>query len=363
MRAQLGGQKKKRKRRCGVKGENTMSVSVEKKPFGVTKDGESVSVYCIKNEALAVEIMEYGAAIRSLRVHHGGAWTDVVLGYDTLREYEKNDGYLGACIGRVGNRIGGAAFTLNGKDYRLAGNDGENHLHGGVRGFDKYVWSAEMLPDGVRLTRVSPDGEEGYPGTMCAAVSYRLCGDTLTMAYEASADRDTLCNLTNHSYFNLNGSGSVLGHTLQIGAEEFLENSAATLPTGKRLPVAGTPFDFRAPKRVGQDIGADDVQLRNGGGYDHNFCLTGETAAVLRGDASGITMTVRTTLPGMQLYTANFLTERRGKQGAIYAPRCALCLETQYFPNAMACDGFEKPILRAGDIWRHCTTLTFSGKR
>ena len=220
-----------------------------------------------------------------------------------------------------------------------------------------------MLPDGVRLTRVSPDGEEGYPGTMCAAVSYRLCGDTLTMAYEASADRDTLCNLTNHSYFNLNGSGSVLGHTLQIGAEEFLENSAATLPTGKRLPVAGTPFDFRAPKRVGQDIGADDIQLRNGGGYDHNFCLTGETAAVLRGDASGITMTVRTTLPGMQLYTANFLTERRGKQGAIYAPRCALCLETQYFPNAMACDGFEKPILRARDLWRHCTTLTFSGKR
>lgn len=337
MRAQLSGQEKKRKRRCGVKGENTMSVSVEKKPFGMTKDGESVSVYCIKNEALAVEIMEYGAAIRSLRVHHGGAWTDAVLGYDTLREYEENDGYLGACIGRVGNRIGGAVFTLNGKDYRLAGNDGENHLHGGVRGFDKYVWSAEMLPDGVRLTRVSPDGEEGYPGTMCAAVSYRLCGDTLTMAYEASADRDTLCNLTNHSYFNLNGSGSVLGHTLQIGAEEFLENSAATLPTGKRLPVAGTPFDFRAPKRVGQDIGADDIQLQNGGGYDHNFCLTGETAAVLRGDASGITMTVRTTLPGVQLYTANFLTERCGKQGAIYAPRCALCLETQYFPNAMAC--------------------------
>lgn len=340
-----------------------MSVSVEKKPFGVTRDGEAVSVYCIRNEALAVEIMEYGAAIRSLLVHHGGAWTDVVLGYDTLREYEENDGYLGACIGRVGNRIGGAAFTLNGKDYRLAGNDGENHLHGGVRGFDKYVWSAEMLPDGVRLTRVSPDGEEGYPGTMCAAVSYRLCGDTLTMAYEASADRDTLCNLTNHSYFNLNGGGSVLGHTLQIGAEEFLENSAATLPTGRRLPVAGTPFDFRAPKRVGQDIGADDIQLRNGSGYDHNFCLTGETAAVLRGDASGITMTVRTTLPGVQLYTANFLTERRGKQGAIYAPRSALCLETQYFPNAMVCDGFEKPILRAGDLWRHCTTLTFSGKR
>lgn len=337
-----------------------MHVSVKKKPFGVTRGGEAVSVYCIKNEALAVEIMEYGAAIRSLLVNHGGVWTDVVLGYDTLREYEENDGYLGACVGRVGNRIGGAAFILNGKRYTLAGNDGENHLHGGVRGFDKYVWSAEELPDGVRFTRISPDGEEGYPGTLRAAVSCRLRGDTLVTEYEASADRDTLCSMTNHSYFNLNGDGSVLGHTLQINADEFLENSAATLPTGRRLPVAGTPFDFRAPKRVGRDIGADDIQLENCGGYDHNFCLTESTAAVLRGDASGITMTVRTTLPGVQLYTANFLTERRGRHGAFYAPRCALCLETQYFPNAMACTGFEKPILLAGESWRQRTSLTFS---
>ncbi len=339
-----------------------MPVSVEKKPFGVTKDGESVNAYIIRNDALAAEILEYGATIHSLRVQHGGVWTDVVLGYDTLREYEENDGYLGACVGRVGNRIGGGAFALNGKTYMLAKNDGENHLHGGVRGFDKYVWAAEELPDGVRFARVSPDGEEGYPGTLRAAVSYRLQGDTLAMEYEASADEDTLCNLTNHSYFNLNGGGSVLDHTLQISSDEFLENSAATLPTGNRLPVAGTPFDFRAPKRIGQDIGAEDIQLRNCGGYDHNFCLTGDPAAVLRGDTSGITMTVRTTLPGVQLYTANVLTERRGKNGAVYAPRGALCLETQYFPNAMACEGFEKPILRAGDRWRHRTTLKFSGK-
>lgn len=337
-----------------------MPVSVEKKPFGVTKGGEAVNIYCIKNDMLAVEIMEYGAAVRSLLVQRGGAWTDVVLGYDTLREYEENDGYLGACVGRVGNRIGGAGFTLNGKTYTLARNDGENHLHGGVRGFDKYVWTAEELPDGVRFARVSPDGEEGYPGTLHAAVSYRLQGNTLVIEYEASADQDTLCSLTNHSYFNLNGSGSVLGHTLQINADEFLENSAATLPTGRRLPVAGTPFDFRVPKRVGQDIGTDDIQLRNCGGYDHNFCLTGETAAVLRGDVSGITMTVRTTLPGMQLYAANFLTERRGKNGAVYMPRAALCLETQFFPNAMACEDFEKPILRAGELWREHTALIFS---
>lgn len=337
-----------------------MPVSLEKKPFGVTKGGEAVNIYCIKNDMLAVEIMEYGAAIRSLLVQRGSAWTDVVLGYDTLREYEENDGYLGACVGRVGNRIGGADFTLNGKTYTLARNDGENHLHGGVRGFDKYVWTAEELPDGVRFARVSPDGEEGYPGTLHAAVSYRLQGNTLVIEYEASADQDTLCSLTNHSYFNLNGSGSVLGHTLQINADEFLENSAATLPTGRQLPVAGTPFDFRALKRVGQDIGTDDIQLRNCGGYDHNFCLTGETAAVLRGDVSGITMTVRTTLPGMQLYAANFLTERRGKNGAVYMPRAALCLETQFFPNAMACEDFEKPILRAGELWREHTALIFS---
>ena len=229
-----------------------------------------------------------------------------------------------------------------------------------MRGFDKYVWTAEELPDGVRFARVSPDGEEGYPGTLHAAVSYRLQGNTLVIEYEASADQDTLCSLTNHSYFNLNGRGSVLGHTLQINADEFLENSPATLPTGRRLPVAGTPFDFRVPKRVGQDIGTDDIQLRNCGGYDHNFCLTGDTAAVLCGDVSGITMTVRTTLPGMQLYAANFLTERRGKNGAVYMPRAALCLETQFFPNAMACEDFEKPILRARKLWRVHTALIFS---
>ena len=229
-----------------------------------------------------------------------------------------------------------------------------------VRGFDRYVWSSEEMPDGVRLTRISPDGEEEYPGTLSVSVYYRIQDNMLIMEYSAFTDKDTLCSLTNHSYFNLNGEGSVLGHTLQINAEEFLENSAATLPTGKRLSVAGTPFDFRTPKRVGQDIGRDDVQLQNCGGYDHNFCLTGEAAAVLRGDKSGIVMTVRTTLPGMQLYTANFLTERRGKGGAAYSPRCALCLETQYYPNAMACAGFEKPILRKGETWRHSTILLFS---
>ena len=195
-------------------------------------------------------------------------------------------------------------------------------------------------------------------------MSYRLCGDALTMEYEASADRDTLCNLTNHSYFNLNGSGSVLGHTLQISADEFLENSAATLPTGKRLPVAGTPFDFRAPKRVGQDISADDSQLRNCGGYDHNFCLPDDgslyEAAVLHSAQSGISMRVFTTMPGVQLYTANFLGPWNGKGGALYEKRGAVCLETQFYPNAMRCAGFRKPILKAGEAYHQETVYAFS---
>lgn len=335
-------------------------ISVKKSPFGITKGGDAVNSYTVSGEALRVELLEYGATIRTLQVKTGAGWTDVVLGYDTLEEYEENDGFVGAAIGRVGNRIGGAAFTLNGKTYPLAKNNGENHLHGGVQGFDRHLWTAEPLENGVRFCRTSPDGEEGYPGTMQASVSYRLQGNTLVMDYAATVDQDTLCNLTNHSYFNLNGGGTVLEHTLQINGAEFLENSAATLPTGRRLPVEGTPFDFRTPKRVGQDIQQEDTQLQNCGGYDHNFCLSGHPAAVLRGDTSGITMTVDTTLPGVQLYTANFLGQRRGKNGADYQPRCALCLETQYFPNAMACPGFEKPILRTGDTWRHRTTLTFS---
>ena len=341
-----------------------MAVKIEKRSFGKTARGENVTLFEIGTPELTARVLDYGATVQALLVKDkNGKSVDVVLGHDTIEGYETHDGYLGACVGRVANRIGGAEFTLNGKTYPLAKNDGQNHLHGGLRGFDKYVWDAEILEDGVKFSRVSPDMEEGYPGTLTVSVTYRVENGALVITYDAKSDRDTLCNLTNHSYFNLNGGGSALSHVLQINADQFLENSNQCMPTGKILSVDGTPFDFRAGKPVGQDIGADDIQLRNGGGYDHNFCLTGETAAVLRGDASGITMTVRTTLPGMQLYTANFLTERRGKQGAIYAPRCALCLETQYFPNAMACDGFEKPILRARDLWRHCTTLTFSGKR
>ena len=327
--------------------------------FGTTALGETVEIWTLKNEFLTAEVLAYGAALR--RLVFGGM--DVVLGYDTLLEYERNDGCFGATVGRVCNRIGGASFTLNGKTYPLAKNDGENHLHGGVQGFDKRIWIAESLPDGVRLRRLSPDGEEGYPGALNVSVTYRLDGAALQIEYEAESDADTLCSLTNHSYFNLNGGGTAMEHTLTLAAETYLETSPGCLPTGRALPVAGTPFDFRTAKPVGRDIDAPAEQLQLVNGYDHHFCIEGgglRRAAVLRGDRSGITLTLDTTSPGVQLYTANWLSRRNGKGGAVYEPRCAVCLEPQFPPDAVHHPAFPQPLLRKGEVYRHCTIYTFS---
>ena len=299
--------------------------------FGITALGETVESWTLKNEFLTAEVLTYGATLR--RLVFGGV--DVVLGYDTLAEYERNDGYVGATVGRVCNRIGGASFGLNGKTYPLAKNDGENHLHGGARGFDKYIWAAESLED----------------------------GESLRIEYEAESDADTLCSLTNHSYFNLNGGGTAMAHTLALAAERYLETSPGCLPTGRVLPVAGTPFDFRAAKAVGRDIDTAAEQLRLVNGYDHHFCVDGaglRRAAVLRGDSSGIAMTMDTTSPGVQLYTANWLSRRGGKNGAVYEPRCAVCLEPQFPPDAVHHPGFPQPLLRRGEVYRHCTVYSFS---
>ena len=338
-----------------------MAMKIEKSIFGTTKHGEPVSCYTIHTPDLRVKLLDYGATIQSLFVKDkSGDWVDVVLGYDTIREYEENDGYLGACIGRVGNRIGGAKFTLNGNTYSLYKNDGENHLHGGLCGFNSHVWQTEEVENGLRFSRVSPDGEEGYPGTLHVSATYLIHGSTLTLAYQAQSDADTLCNLTNHTYFNLSGKGTVLNHLLRINAERFLENDAGCLPTGRLLLVSNTPFDFRTEKEIGRDIGLDNIQLKNCGGIDHNFCLGGETAAQLYSKETGIEMTVTTTMPGVQVYSGNFLTDRAGKYGATCHKRDAICLETQYYPNAMACEAFEKPILRARDIYHHTTSFAFS---
>ena len=330
--------------------------------FGKTAEGQTVTAWRIENGAMSAVILDYGATIQSLTApDKSGKPTDVVLGYDTVSEYEQNSGYLGATIGRVGNRIGGACFSLNGKTYQLAKNNGENHLHGGIRNFSKVVWQAEPVGESaVRFSRLSPDGEENYPGNLRVSVTFTLSEDGLHICYDADTDADTLVNLTNHAYFNLNGGGSVLTHLLQVNAEKFTENDTGCLPTGKFIAVEGTPFDFRSAKPIGQDIGADDVQLRNGEGYDHNFVLTGgRDAAVLYSEESGICMTTRTTTPGVQVYSANHLTPRKGKNGASYDIRHAICLETQLFPNAMRCYGFPSPILHAGEHLHSETAYLF----
>lgn len=332
-------------------------------PFGRTRNGAAVTAYRLENAAGAsVTVLDYGATIQSLSVPNAaGGLTDVVLGYDTVTEYEDNGGFLGATIGRVGNRIGGASFQLGGRTYALARNDGPNHLHGGRRGFDRRMWEAELRDDSLVFSRLSPDGEESYPGDLQVEVTFTLTEDNaLRIAYDAVASQDTLVNLTNHSYFNLNGGGTVLNHTLQVFAHRFAENDDGCLPTGRLLPVEGTPFDFRTPKTIGADIGRDDEQLRRGGGYDHNYVLAGPRAVVLRGDQSGIVLTVDTDQPGMQLYTANSLTQRPGKGGTTMGPRDAVCLETQLFPDGIHRYGFPSPILRAGQRMHSETVFSFT---
>lgn len=340
-------------------------MSISTFSFGTLHDGTPVTAARLTTvRGASVTILDFGATIQSLRVpNRDGGLTDVVLGYDDAASYESDGDHLGATIGRVGNRIGGAAFSLGGKTYELAKNDGENHLHGGVVGFDKRMWTMCASDDKIVCERLSPDGEEGYPGNLRVRVTFTLTeGNALRIAYDADTDADTLVNLTNHAYFNLDGGGSVLEHTLQVSAERFCENDAHCLPTGKLLDVDGTPFDFRAPKRLGADIGADDVQLRNGGGYDHNYCLAGTRAACLCAARSGIVMAVETDLPGMQVYSGNFLSGKAGRGGAVMRARDAVCLETQLYPNATNCYGFPSPILRKGKHLHSETAYLFSVK-
>jgi len=337
-------------------------MSVWKSTFGQLANGKNVAAWHVQSGNIQATLLEYGATVQSLLVPaKDGRLVDVVLGYDTPEEYVANTCFFGAVIGRVANRIGGAAFSLGGKTYSLVRNNGENHLHGGTCGFDRRVWQGEAVGENaVRFSRLSPDGEEGYPGNLQVQVTYTLSDGGLFIDYEAQTDADTPVVLTNHSYFNLNGHGSVLEHTLFVAAERFTENDAGCLPTGRILPVAGTPFDFRRAKKIGLDIDAEDAQLRYGGGYDHNFILTGAAdAAVLTGDCSGIRMTMRTDMPGVQVYSGNNIVPHGGKGGVSYSRRDALCLETQLFPNALRCYGFPSPILHAGELLKTQTAYLF----
>ena len=319
--------------------------------FGTTRDGREIHEIVMEDSAgNRAHLINFGAAIRCLCVKdRDGILRDVCLGYDSLREYEEQDGCLGATMGRCTNRTAKARVTLSGRAYKLTENRPGYHMHGGKVGFNKKVWDYEIVNDKVVFTYVSPDGEEGYPGTVTAKVLYSWNGDgTLRIEYDCVSDQETVINLTNHSYFNLNGGGTVLDHTLWLNAERITELGEGSIPTGRYIDVEGTPFDFRVMKPIGRDIDAPDAQLAIGSGYDHNFVLGGKHAATLRGDRSGIEMRVFTDMPGVQFYSANFLGERKGSFGRDFFPRCAAALETQLFPHAMRCYGFPSPVLRAG---------------
>ncbi|MDZ7370378.1 MAG: galactose mutarotase [candidate division KSB1 bacterium] len=353
--------------------EQYMSVSVQREPFGAA-NGKPVELFTLTNKSgMKVQITNYGGTIVSLWVpDKNGVLGDVVLGHDNLEGYLKASPYFGSTIGRYGNRIAQGRFTLDGVEYRLAQNNGANHLHGGVRGFDKQIWEAKARRGknkaAIELSRVSPDGEEGYPGELYARVTFTLTDDNaLQIDYLAKTNKPTVCNLTNHSYFNLRdgGASTILDHLLQIDADYYLPVDAGLIPVGKPAPVEGTPFDFRTPTRIGERIDQQDEQLANGGGYDHNWVLNGENGvlrrvATLSDPVSGRVMEIYTTEPGLQFYSGNFLDGTiKGKNGVVYAHRSGLCLETQHFPDSPNRPDFPSVVLRPGQVYRSTTIYKF----
>jgi aldose 1-epimerase len=347
---------------------------VERQLFGRTPDGAAVECFALANaRGCEARVITYGGIVVSLRVpDRAGALDDVVLGHEDLAGYIAASPYFGAIVGRYGNRIAHGRFTLDGRERRLATNDGAHHLHGGVRGFDKVVWSATMADTeaGARIVlhHESPDGDEGYPGTLAAEVAYTLTeADELVVDYRATTDAATHVNLTQHSYFNLAGAGrgDILGHELTIHADAFVAVDATLVPTGELAPVDGGAFDFRRPRAIGARIGDGDEQLRNGRGYDHSFVLRRDgrglaPAARLVDPGSGRTLDVRTTEPGLQLYSGNFLDGSiRGKGGRVYAHRSGLCLETGHFPDSPNQPSFPSTVLRPGEEYRSRTVFAF----
>jgi len=322
---------------------------------------------------MEVRLASYGARITSIKVpDRKGAFADIVLGFDTVESYRTSPKkpYLGVTLGRYAGRIANGRFTLDGVEHVLAKNNGPNHNHGGVTGFDKVVWDAKRIPNGVQFDYTSPDGEEAYPGKLDVCVTYTLTDkNELIIDYRATTDRATPVNLSNHSYFNLAGEGSdtVLNHELRIIADGMLPIDKTSLPTGKIVPVADTPFDFRQPKPVGRDIDQPNDQLANGSGYDHTFVLNpskngvSEPAATLYEKNSGRRLQVFTDQPGVQLYTANFLDGSLiGKSGRPYQKRSALCLETQHFPDSPNQPQFPNTILKPGETYKTRTIYQFS---
>jgi aldose 1-epimerase len=355
------------------------TASVTRASFGTTPDGTPVDVYTLTNaHGIRMRVLTYGGIVQSLETpDRAGKLDDVVLGFDDLQGYVKSSPYFGAIVGRYGNRIAGGRFTLDGKTYKLATNNGPNALHGGIKGFDKVVWAAQQFKSdsgvGVVLTHTSPDGDEGYPGTLNAKVTYTLTDrDELAIDYEATTDKATPVNLTNHSYWNLAGEGArdILGHVLTIESSAIVPVDSTLIPTGSLMPVAGTPFDFRSPTAIGARIEDKHQQIQFGKGYDHTFVLDGARqngvahAAHVAEPTTGRTLDVYTTEPGVQFYSGNFLDGTiTGKRGRVYGHRSGLALETHHYPDSPNRPNFPSTILRPGQTYRTHTVYKFGTEK
>jgi aldose 1-epimerase len=348
--------------------------AVTKKSGGKLPNGASVDLYTLKDDKLEVQVITYGGFVAAIKVpDRAGKVDDIVLGFDDAAGYYENNhstkaSSFGPIIGRYANRIAHAAFTLDGKTYTLTKNDGDNTIHGGPNGFSNQMWEAKEIKDGVELHYLSKDGEEGYPGDLSVTVRYTLEGGDLKIEYRATTDRPTVLNLTNHSYFNLSGQGhgNVLHDQLKLNASRFTPVDEHLIPTGELKSVVGTPFDFLKAHAIGDHIDADDEQIRRGKGYDHNFVIDGggkelTLAAEAYDPETGRMLTVLTTEPGVQMYTANHLDGSiHGKQGAAYQKNGALCLETQHFPDSPNHADFPSTLLRPGGEFRSVTVYRFS---
>ncbi|MBL8231122.1 MAG: galactose mutarotase [Bryobacterales bacterium] len=347
---------------------------VTQENFGKTADGAPVRLFTLNNKnGVRVAITNYGGIITSLHTpDRKGKPGDIVLGFDTLDGYLKGHPYFGALVGRYANRIGKAQFSLAGKQYKLAANNGENHLHGGLKGFDKAVWTARESSSADRcsleLSYLSKDGEEGYPGNLSVKVVYTLSdSNELRIDYSARTDRDTVLNLTNHTYFNLAGSGDILKHQLTLQANHYTPVDTGLIPTGELRSVAGTPFDFTKPVAIGSRIDQADQQLKLGKGYDHNFVLSGAPGPLrvfgeVSDPASGRTLTLSTTQPGVQFYTGNFLDGSLEGKGRKYTFRSGFCLETQHFPDSPNRPSFPTVVLKPGSEYHSSTVWKFGAR-
>ncbi len=348
-------------------------MKLHKQPFGQTKDGQAVDLYTLTNDhGIATQITNYGGTIVTLHTpDRAGAPGDIVLGFDTLADYQTRSPFFGCIAGRYANRIAKGQFQLDGVTYTLATNNGPNHLHGGLRGFDKVVWQAETAQANdevaLHLRYVSGDGEEHYPGNLAVAISYTLTNrNELRIDYRATTDKPTILNLTNHTYFNLAGQGKILDHLMMIDADRFTPVTAALIPTGDLPSVAGTPFDFRTPTPIGARIAQDHEQLRYGGGYDHNWVLNrpeqGLRQVITVTEAtSGRRLDVATSQPGVQFYTGNMMPDALpGKGGQVYTKRSGFCLETQHFPDSPNQPHFPTTVLRPGEQYHETTVFGFS---